>query len=136
MHLRNSNQTSRSWVNNSSVLPNCHGTFLNDGQKKLHGIIYFSVVKNKNFETVQHFGEKCIEYVRGLGYTILRYDSITDGHIIQYWCYGSLYHLENMPTDLNISNSNFHCYEPYEGKSLSDALGPSWKLGNTLSLIK
>ena len=34
--------------------------FFNDGTKQLIGIIYLSNVKNKNFDTVTHFEEKCI----------------------------------------------------------------------------
>ena len=98
--------------------------FFNDGTKQLIGIIYLSNVKNKNFETVRHFEEKCIEYVKQqLGYKILRYDRLTDGCSSQYWCYGSFHHLETMSTDLDIPNINFHRYKPYEGKNFSDALG-------------
>ena len=51
------------------------------------------------------------------------YDRITDGCSSQFWCYGSYYHLEHMPEDLGIYLINFHRYERYEGKNLSDALG-------------
>ena len=98
--------------------------FFDDGTKQLIGIIYLSNVKNKNFNTVRHFEEKCIEYVKQqLGYKIRRYDRLTDGCSSQYWCYGSFHHLETMPTDLDIPNIKFHRYEPYEGKNFSDALG-------------
>ena len=99
--------------------------FSNNGQKELHGVIYLADVKNKNFETVKYFDENCIKYVRELGYPIVRYNEISDGCSSQYWCYGLFHHLETMTIDLNIPNINFHCYEPYEGNSFSDTLGPS-----------
>ena len=40
--------------------------FFNDGPKEINVVIYLSDVKNKNFETVQFFEGKCIEYVREL----------------------------------------------------------------------
>ena len=82
-----------------------------------------SDTKSKNFDTVKHFEEKCIQFIRNLGYNIVRYDRITDGCSSQFWCYGSYYHLEHMQEDLGIYLINFHRYERYEGKNLSDALG-------------
>ena len=46
--------------------------FFSDGTKQLIGIICLSNVKNKNFDTVRYFEEKCIEFVKQqLGYNIL-----------------------------------------------------------------
>ena len=98
--------------------------FFSNGTKELIGIIYLSNTKNKNYDTVRYFEEKCIEYVRQkLGYNVVRYDRITDGCSSQYWCYGTCHHLETMPKELDIPVINFHRYEPYEGKNFSDALG-------------
>ena len=97
--------------------------FKTDGTKEMYGFIIMSDTKSKNFDTVKHFEEKCIQFIRNLGYNIVRYDRITDGCSSQFWCYGSYYHLEHMPEDLGIYLINFHRYERYEGKNLSDALG-------------
>ena len=94
-----------------------------DGSKELHGVVYLSNIKSKNYDTVIFFKEKCIDYVRQLGYNVTRYDRITDGCSSQFWCYGSFYHLENMPLKFNIPLVTEHRYESYEGKNFSDALG-------------
>ena len=98
--------------------------FFPDGSKELRGIIYLSNTKNKNFDTVRYFEERCVDYVRKtLGHNVVRFDRITDGCSSQYWCYGTCHHLETMPAELDIPLINFHRYERYEGKNFSDALG-------------
>ena len=97
--------------------------FRTDDSKEMHGLILMSDTKSKNFDTVRYFEEKCIQYVQKKGYQVVRYDRITDGCSSQFWCYGSYTHLDSMPDDLQIPLINFHRYERYEGKNLSDALG-------------
>ena len=97
--------------------------FFKNGYKELHGVIFLSDSKNKNFDTVRHFQNRCVDYVSDLGYKVKRYDRITDGCSSQFWCYGSMWHLESMPLALDVDTVSFHRYEPYEGKNFSDALG-------------
>ena len=97
--------------------------FKTDKTKEMHEYIIMSDTKSKNYDTVKHFEEKCIEYIRNDGYNIVSYDRITDGCSSQFWCFGSYSHLDRMPKDLNIQLLNFHRYERSEGKNLSDALG-------------
>ena len=94
-----------------------------DGTKEMHGIFYLSDTKCKNYDTVMFLEEQCISYVQSLRHNIIRYDRLTDGCSSQFWCYGSMYHLESMPKKYNISLVNQHRYEAYEGKNFSDALG-------------
>ena len=97
--------------------------FKNNRDTDLYGLVFMSDSKRKNFETVMYLEKKVIEHVKSLGYTVLRYDRLTDGCSSQFWCWGSFQHLENMPEDLQIPVVNFHRYEHYEGKNFSDALG-------------
>ena len=55
--------------------------------------------------------EQCISYVQSLGHNIIRYDRLTDGCSSQFWCYGSMYHLESMFKKYDISLANQHSYE-------------------------
>ena len=82
-----------------------------------------SDTKSKGFNTVKCFEEYCINFVKDMGHNIVRYDRISDGCSSQFWCYGTFYHLQHLPDSLNIPLINFHRYERYEGKNLSDALG-------------
>lgn len=97
--------------------------FKADGTKEMYGFIILSNTKCKGFDTVKYFEEKCLTEVRSIGYNIVRYDRISDGCSSQFWCYGTFHHLQHMPDNLGISLINFHRYERYEGKNLSDALG-------------
>ena len=97
--------------------------FKTNGTKEIYGFIIMSDSKSKNFNTVKHFEEKCIELIWNLGYNIIHYDRITDGCSSQFWCYGSYYHLEHMHEDLGIYLIDFHRYEYNKGKNLLDALG-------------
>ena len=47
--------------------------FKTDGTKEMYGFIIMSDTKSKNFDTVKHFEEKCIQFIRNLGYNIVRY---------------------------------------------------------------
>ena len=80
-----------------------------------------SDTKNKNFDTVFKIEDKPLDYVEDLGYSVKRYDRITDGCGSQFWCWGTMKHLEDMKT--RVPRINFHRYERYEGKNMSDALG-------------
>lgn len=46
--------------------------FKTDGTKEMHGFIFMPDTKSKNFDTVKHFEEKCIESIRNLGYNTIR----------------------------------------------------------------
>ena len=94
-----------------------------DGSKELHGLIFMSNSKNKNFDTVNHFEEETIKHVKAMGKEIVRYQRITDGCTSQFWCYGSNKHLEDMPGKLQIPLVEFQRLERYEGENMSDALG-------------
>ena len=95
--------------------------FLPDEKQELHGVIFMSNTKCKNFNTVNNFEHRIIDYVEELGYTVKRYDRISDGCSSQFWCWGSMQHLVNMTTRVPLVS--FHRYERYEGKNMSDALG-------------
>ena len=97
--------------------------FKKNGEAELHGLVFLSNTKSKNFETVMYLEKKVVDYVKSMGYTVVRYDRLTDGCSSQFWCWGSCQYLENMPKNLDISVVNFHRYERYEGKNFSDALG-------------
>lgn len=97
--------------------------FKADGTKEMYGFIIMSDTKCKGFDTVKHFEERCLAEVWSIGYNIVRYDRISDGCSSQFWCYGTFHYLQHMPDNLGISLINFHRYERYEGKNLSDALG-------------
>ena len=94
-----------------------------DGSVDLYGLIYMSNSKSKGFETVRYFEGLVVSFVQKLGFSILRYDRISDGCTYQFWCWGSVQMLENMPQELNIPVCSNHRYERYEGKNFSDALG-------------
>ena len=64
--------------------------FKADSTKELYGLIFLSDSKNKNFDTVNYFQEATINFVKSKGYTITRYDRITDGCSSQFWCYGTM----------------------------------------------
>ena len=97
--------------------------FKTDKTMEMYGLIIMSDSSSKNYDVVKYFEEKCLEYVRNLGFNIIRYDRITDGCSSQFWCYGSYSHLHDMPANQQIAVVNNHRTERYEGKSLSDALG-------------
>ena len=106
----------------------------NTDKKELHGVIYMSDSKNKNFDTVYKFENLLLDYVEDLGYRVQRYDRITDGCGSQFWCWGSMKHLENMSSRVPLIN--FHRYERYEGKNMSDALGSMLKRKSNDSALR
>ena len=87
----------------------------NSNKRELHGVIYMSDTKNKNFDTVNKLETKLFDYVEGLSYRIKRYDHISDGCSSQFWCWGTMKHLEDMT--IRVPLVNFHRYERYEGKT-------------------
>ena len=93
----------------------------NTDDKEMHGVIFMSNTKVKNFNTVFNFENKVFDYVEKLGYCIQRYDRISDGCSSQFWCWGTFKHLEDMTK--RVPMITFHRYERYEGKNMSDALG-------------
>ena len=92
-----------------------------DGKQELHGVIFMSNTKCKNFNTVNNFENRIINYVEELGYSVKRYDRISDGCSSQFWCWGTFQHLVNLTSRVPLVT--FHRYERYEGKNMSDALG-------------
>ena len=88
-----------------------------DGSVDLYGLIYMSNSKSKSFETVRYFEGLVVSFVRKLGFSILRYDRVSDGCTYQFWCWGSVQMLENMPQEFNIPVCSNHRYERYEGKN-------------------
>lgn len=96
----------------------CYPTVLEifkiDESKELNDVAHSSHTKNKNFETVEYFGEQCIDDACQLRYNILRYDCNLDQCSNQFWCYGSFQHLVNMLSKLNIAKVNKYWYKRYE----------------------
>ena len=77
---------------------------------------------------------KLFDYVESLGYRIKRYDRISDGCSSQFWCWGTMKHLEDMTERIPLIN--FHRYERYEGKNMSDALGSMVKRKSNDSALR
>ena len=53
--------------------------FRKNGKAELHGLVFLSNTKSKNFKTVMHLEKKVVDYVKSMEYTVVRYDRLTDG---------------------------------------------------------